>query len=141
MGLGLQLMPHTQLLIGADYSVATNVLDDVCLGGVCENAGAAVLIFAAGDLPNQARGAQSIVAAQPGGGIIGTGPASGSLAMALDNFGDGIANMQLTFDTGIEGVRPVPEPETYALLLVGLGVLGIVSRRAGASFLTPKRSR
>ena len=46
---------------------------------------------------------------------------------------NGDPNMPLTLafrgqiDTG--GVIPVPEPETYALMLAGLGVLGMVARR------------
>jgi hypothetical protein len=27
------------------------------------------------------------------------------------------------------GVNPVPEPETYAMLLAGLGLMGFVARR------------
>jgi hypothetical protein len=35
--------------------------------------------------------------------------------------------------TGIAVAAPVPEPETYALMLAGLGVLGFVARRKGAA--------
>jgi hypothetical protein len=27
------------------------------------------------------------------------------------------------------GISPIPEPETYAMLLVGLGLLGFIARR------------
>lgn len=33
------------------------------------------------------------------------------------------------FETGNFSVTPVPEPETYALMLAGLGALGFISRR------------
>lgn len=34
----------------------------------------------------------------------------------------GINNIKLT-------ITPVPEPETYAMMLIGLGLLGVVARR------------
>jgi hypothetical protein len=48
-------------------------------------------------------------------------PAAGPLWPTADN---------LTLATGLVAA-PVPEPETYALLLSGLGVLGFVARRRG----------
>lgn len=33
------------------------------------------------------------------------------------------------FTVGVAGIAPVPEPETYAMLLVGLGLLGFAARR------------
>jgi len=38
-------------------------------------------------------------------------------------YGDGVVLDNLTFTT------PVPEPETYALMLAGLGAVGLVARR------------
>ncbi|WP_292918319.1 FxDxF family PEP-CTERM protein [Nitrosomonas sp.] len=33
------------------------------------------------------------------------------------------------FTVGVAGIAPVPEPETYAMLLAGLGLLGFMARR------------
>lgn len=49
-----------------------------------------------------------------------------SYAVYLQNTG----SSPLTFSTmGVGSVAAVPEPETYAMLLAGLGVLGFVGRR------------
>ncbi len=32
-------------------------------------------------------------------------------------------------DLGYSAVTPVPEPETYAMMLVGLGLIGAIARR------------
>ena len=49
-----------------------------------------------------------------------------SYAVYLENLG----SAPLTFSTmGVGSVAAVPEPETYAMLLAGLGVLGFVGRR------------
>jgi hypothetical protein len=47
--------------------------------------------------------------------------------MSNASFGDGtdvVGNMQIT-----TGVAPIPEPETYAMMLAGLGMLGFMARR------------
>lgn len=33
------------------------------------------------------------------------------------------------FTVGVAGIAPIPEPETYAMLLAGLGLLGFIARR------------
>lgn len=33
------------------------------------------------------------------------------------------------FTVGVTGIAPIPEPETYAMLLAGLGLLGFIARR------------
>ena len=52
--------------------------------------------------------------------VVEGGPNLGGV-MALDNAG----NVGIT-------LTPVPEPETYALMLAGLGVIGMMSRRRAA---------
>lgn len=47
-----------------------------------------------------------------------------TVTFTTSNSGDGIA-----FDSMSFGVAAVPEPETYAMLLAGLGVMGAVARR------------
>jgi hypothetical protein len=42
------------------------------------------------------------------------------------NFGDDINDIQGTF---LVVTTPVPEPESYAMLLAGLGLIGCVARR------------
>lgn len=46
--------------------------------------------------------------------------------------GDMTANLTSRFEMNItsgQNVAPVPEPETYAMMLAGLGLLGVVARR------------
>lgn len=47
-----------------------------------------------------------------------------------DGYDVGIDNIQLTVGTAV--TAPVPEPETWALMLAGLGVTGLVRRRRRA---------
>lgn len=56
---------------------------------------------------------------------------SGNLTPSPSQFSGGYS---LTF-TGA-AAAPVPEPETYAMLLAGLGLIGMVSRRRGARVCT-----
>ena len=41
---------------------------------------------------------------------------------------DGYAKVTYTYET-----LPVPEPETYAMLLAGLGLVGFIARKRKAS--------
>ena len=45
-------------------------------------------------------------------------------AMGINNLGQ----------VAVNGIPPVPEPETYAMLLAGLGLLGSITRRRKNSF-------
>jgi len=40
-----------------------------------------------------------------------------------------MTNSYYKYDISVIGVVPVPEPETYAMLLAGLGLMGAVARR------------
>ena len=87
--------------------------------------------------------------------FFGQRTGSGSLIDAVDAFGDGISRIRTSAGTpncGVDvyslsgcsanglantsrgqvtqfDVTPVPEPETYAMMLAGLGLLGFVARR------------
>jgi len=64
--------------------------------------------------------------ANPGTTIVSDIPADTNLQGQLPIFGAPELNQ---FSPGISFTGAVPEPETYAMLLVGLGVLGFLSRR------------
>ena len=51
---------------------------------------------------------------------------SAAVALAAGTYG---ISARSTSQVNVIGVAPVPEPETYALMLAGLGALGFVSRR------------
>ena len=123
----LSLTPHTRLIATADYSLTASALD-ACIPGLCEEGNANVfLVF---DQDFQAASARAV--ARQGGGVFSTGPKSGSLQLQVDNVADTTANVGMHFggSARAEGaVGAIPEPETYALMLIGLGVLGMASRR------------
>ncbi|OEZ63837.1 MULTISPECIES: FxDxF family PEP-CTERM protein [unclassified Duganella] len=55
------------------------------------------------------------------GGILGAGTYSVHVT--------GLTNADRTTYQGAVSALPVPEPETYAMLLAGLGIMGLVARR------------
>lgn len=57
---------------------------------------------------------------------VSTASGAGTLLVNYGAQGLGVANGTAFF---AEAAPPVPEPETYALMLAGLGVLGLVARR------------
>ncbi len=57
---------------------------------------------------------------------------SGVLTFGIKNTGDTILNSDLS----IKNVTAVPEPETYALLLAGMGLVGTMVRRRKQAALT-----
>lgn len=69
--------------------------------------------------------------------INGTGTASSSLTLTdntsyklyFGSAGAGLPGMDAGFQLDNVSVSAVPEPESYAMLLAGLGVLGFISRR------------
>ena len=121
---GLQLTPHTRLVAGADYSASATVFD-ACTSVVCEQSYGQVSIHARGDLV----GSDLAGASADARGDLNSDARSGSLQLLLDNVGNDTASLELQFDARVNGVGAVPEPETYALMLLGLGALGIVARR------------
>jgi hypothetical protein len=74
-------------------------------------------------------------------GLIGTdmtvtsGAAAGSYAFVLGYNDSAGASITGDWDDFVVGVNfaPIPEPETYALMLAGLGVMGFVARRRRAN--------
>ena len=57
------------------------------------------------------------------------GSAAFSAAFGLGVAGWGLNSIEITGNT----VAAVPEPETYAMLLAGLGVIGVMARRRAAA--------
>jgi hypothetical protein len=125
---GMQLAPHTRVIVNADYSASASVFD--ACAALCEQAIASVFIDASGDIGGGSVGTTVSAHAQPGGGILTSGgPESGSFQLLISNPGDFAADAQLRFHVNVSGVAAIPEPETYALMLLGLGSLGMVLRR------------
>lgn len=65
--------------------------------------------------------------------LIVTGVAK---AVGTPQWGDGNASYNYSIGGNTIAVTPVPEPETYALLLAGLGLVGAVIRRRKSKMLT-----
>ncbi|MEP6880104.1 MAG: PEP-CTERM sorting domain-containing protein [Nitrosospira sp.] len=54
---------------------------------------------------------------------------SGTLVFGIFASGAGNGSLQVNFDLSAQGASMVPEPESYAMLLAGLGLMGAVIRR------------
>mgnify|MGYP003382628814 CR=1 FL=1 len=66
------------------------------------------------------------------GGVIGSGPwpaANPQLTLVLKGTTDAGLNGNYASYSGTLNVSPVPEPETLAMMLAGLGALGFLARR------------
>ena len=70
--------------------------------------------------------------------VLGTSSVGGPLSLSLSNLGAGDYAIAVTgftsgsaggAYTGILAAAPVPEPETYALMLAGLGIVGFIASR------------
>jgi hypothetical protein len=54
---------------------------------------------------------------------------SGSTSYSLHVYGTTLGGATPSFNYNLNGVAPVPEPETFAMLLAGLGLIGAITRR------------
>ena len=64
------------------------------------------------------------------GTVIGFSDAIGFDTLRYTNVQQGFANFAPAFDSvNAQFTAPIPEPEIYAMMLAGLGVLGFVARR------------
>jgi PEP-CTERM motif len=61
--------------------------------------------------------------------VLRWGAALPGRGAALDYLGDGGYGVYDSTRWTLSAVTPVPEPETYAMLLAGLGLLGFIARR------------
>lgn len=57
---------------------------------------------------------------------------AGDYTLVVSGTADGLANGTGTYGVNLS-ISPVPEPATYGMMLVGLGLLGFASRRRDAS--------
>jgi hypothetical protein len=127
----MQITPHTEVIIDADYSVFAEVVDP-CILGRCGWASAVVALQAYGDLRRGSFGVADAPASAQGNVVD---LESGSIQLRLDNVGALAANVELQMSATVQGsgkffdTPPIPEPETYAQMLLGLGSLGIAVRR------------
>ena len=66
----------------------------------------------------------------------GQGGPGNATAFYAFNAGSGVdkfyTTLQATSNTGLYLTAPVPEPETYAMMLAGLGLVGVIARRRKA---------
>ena len=60
-------------------------------------------------------------------------PYSGSLTFGVMNVGDNNHDSYLELRNIMTSVAAVPEPETYAMLLAGLGLVGLMKRRKSSA--------
>jgi hypothetical protein len=65
---------------------------------------------------------------------------SGTLVLGIFANGPGNGSLSVNFDLAANPVSSVPEPESYAMLLAGLGLLGAVVRRARGRMAEPGMS-
>lgn len=49
--------------------------------------------------------------------------------LRLETLAAKLVRLRPDFDLSTQGIRPIPEPESYAMLLAGLGLMGAVVRR------------
>jgi autotransporter-associated beta strand protein len=97
-----------------------NHYDEIVAGGMADLAGATLrLVLLAGARPEDAAGLAFLSAA---GGILGLEDATYVLDSGLDRY-------RIARNAHTLYLAPVPEPETWAMLLTGLGLVGLVVRR------------
>lgn len=125
----LWIAPHTQIDISINattFAAATGICSfddaDDC-GYVRSTAFLQGSTMTSGDLPF----ATLVSEANYGG--QSTALANGLLTISLTNFSDLADRAYLHADAQVHGVTPVPEPSTYALMLVGMLALGGAYRR------------
>lgn len=64
-----------------------------------------------------------------GQSVLSLGSVSGDSSYSLHITGTAGSGSGATFNVNLSSVAAVPEPETFAMLLAGLGLIGMVARR------------
>ncbi|WP_249383976.1 PEPxxWA-CTERM sorting domain-containing protein [Chitinivorax sp. B] len=83
---------------------------------------------------SQTRRFDAFEIARPGGNIGSFAEGTGSMFVSFENFGNSAMDVMLTDFSRVnianaQWGQPVPEPETYAMMLAGLGVVGFAIRK------------
>ena len=90
-------------------------------------------VFVAGGPSNEYAGSAISVAGNTVSGVEGNGTVQFIGTFSSISWTNPVFENWYGFDVGIAGVaNPVPEPETYALMVAGLGAMGFVARRRRA---------
>ena len=124
----LFIKANTLLRVEADYSVSATT-SDACDGIDCEDSSArAFFNLNSGEQPDDTLAEACIRPNVGGDGFCPTESSSGSWVFERASVPSD-SSAEFVFGVQAFGIAPIPEPETYALMLLGLGALGIVARR------------
>lgn len=140
LGAWFTLSPHTELVISATALLTAQATGGDAYPASASHAYSQAWISFTGPSANGGGGSQSQLAREylDGYSYIGVAPYSESLdvPLVIRFTNDTDAEMAARFELGVyaSGMAfAVPEPETYALMLVGLGLVGIAVRQRASN--------
>lgn len=107
--------------------ISANVLEVLNTGGPGYASHISGLTYSIRDMANDDKGTYS-----GGLSVSRTVLAAGNYTLLVWGTADGLAGGTGTYGVNMS-ISPVPEPATYGMMLVGLGLLGFASRRRDAS--------
>ncbi|WP_157271813.1 FxDxF family PEP-CTERM protein [Azohydromonas aeria] len=125
----ISLSPDTPLSFGRSDITETSVMDEISFTGLGEGMyKLTASLFSTDGLSfgKVSMGDKSFSSISAGNFSTAffSGKHGGDWTLKLAGTGDGSASY-----TGLVSVAAVPEPETYALMLAGLGLVGVIARR------------